>query len=375
MAKTEIRSTQVKDLTVLVDDLRDFGPTDGGGLNLNVAAGRIRNDNTVTDVSAVVVALTDNTTNFVEIDDSGVASANTSAFTSGKIPIAQVVTSGAAISTVTDKRVWVSAGGNPGSINSELFTATAGQTVFTLTEFTYTTGSEELLVFSGGLLMRLTEDYVETSSTVITFNTGRELDENVTFYKIRPGSGTGGPTDAQYVVLAANGTLTDERVLTAGNNISVTDAGAGSTVTVAQKDTSARVRHSVNVSIANNTVVVLPFDTELFDTDTLHDVSVNNSRLTVNTAGKYLFGAIINWASNTTGFRVVNLRVNGTAGVGPSRVAVNAGSPEPVQIPNTVSELAANDFIEVIVLQNSGGALNVLKDTDGSLHFWIVRLA
>lgn len=43
-------------------------------------------------------------------------------------------------------------------------------------------------------------------------------------------------TDAQYVVLAANSTLSAERVLTAGEGITLTDAGAGSTVTVATKD-------------------------------------------------------------------------------------------------------------------------------------------
>ena len=47
-------------------------------------------------------------------------------------------------------------------------------------------------------------------------------------------SGGGGtPTDAQYVALAANGTLTNERVLTAGQGITITDAGAGNAVTVA----------------------------------------------------------------------------------------------------------------------------------------------
>lgn len=107
MAKTEIRSTQVKDLTVLVDDLRDFGPEDGGSLNLNIKAGRIRDDNTITDKSAQVVALTDSTTNFVELSSLGVASANTSAFTSGSSPIAEVVTSGGSISSITDKRAWI----------------------------------------------------------------------------------------------------------------------------------------------------------------------------------------------------------------------------------------------------------------------------
>ena len=46
------------------------------------------------------------------------------------------------------------------------------------------------------------------------------------------GGGGGAPETAQYVVLATNGTLTNERVLTAGSGISITDGGAGSTVTI-----------------------------------------------------------------------------------------------------------------------------------------------
>ena len=47
------------------------------------------------------------------------------------------------------------------------------------------------------------------------------------------GGGGGAPTNAQYVALATNGTLTNERVLTAGTGISITDNGAGSTVVIA----------------------------------------------------------------------------------------------------------------------------------------------
>jgi hypothetical protein len=47
------------------------------------------------------------------------------------------------------------------------------------------------------------------------------------------GGGGGAPTDATYVTLTTNGTLTNERVLTAGTNTTITDGGAGSTVTVA----------------------------------------------------------------------------------------------------------------------------------------------
>jgi hypothetical protein len=47
------------------------------------------------------------------------------------------------------------------------------------------------------------------------------------------GGGGGAPTDASYVTLSTNATLTNERVLTAGTGISITDGGAGSTVTIA----------------------------------------------------------------------------------------------------------------------------------------------
>lgn len=51
--------------------------------------------------------------------------------------------------------------------------------------------------------------------------------------KIESLAAGGAPTNASYVTLGANGTLSDERVLTAGSGISITDGGAGSTVTIA----------------------------------------------------------------------------------------------------------------------------------------------
>jgi hypothetical protein len=47
-----------------------------------------------------------------------------------------------------------------------------------------------------------------------------------------PSGGSGAPSDAQYVVLALNGTLTDERVLTEGDGLQITDGGAGGNVTL-----------------------------------------------------------------------------------------------------------------------------------------------
>tara|TARA_R110001632_G_scaffold55227_1_gene135271 strand:+ start:223 stop:1296 length:1074 start_codon:yes stop_codon:yes gene_type:complete len=55
------------------------------------------------------------------------------------------------------------------------------------------------------------------------------------------GGGGGAPTNAEYVVMSLNGTLTNERVLTAGTGISLTDGGAGSTITIASTVSAAPV--------------------------------------------------------------------------------------------------------------------------------------
>jgi len=46
------------------------------------------------------------------------------------------------------------------------------------------------------------------------------------------GGGSGAPTTASYLTLGADATLTNERILTAGTNISFVDLGPGSTLTI-----------------------------------------------------------------------------------------------------------------------------------------------
>jgi hypothetical protein len=88
-------------------------------------------------------------------------------------------------------------------------------------------------IFSAGLSGSLTKltngsSYLVAGSNV-TISTGS--DGAVTISSTASGGG-GAPTDAAYVVLSSNGTLTSERVLTAGSGISIADGGAGGAVTI-----------------------------------------------------------------------------------------------------------------------------------------------
>jgi hypothetical protein len=107
MGRTTIPSAQVRNDTLLIEDLKDFAVIAATGLGVTVLAGRVKNDNTITDKADQSLTLTDNTTNYVEIDSLGVASFNTTGFTAGKTPLATIVTASGAISTITDKRSWV----------------------------------------------------------------------------------------------------------------------------------------------------------------------------------------------------------------------------------------------------------------------------
>ena len=78
------------------------------GLDFAYGAGRVRNDNVITDTAAGTVVLTDEATNYIEVTTAGVVSANTTAFTAGRIPLFTVVTAASAIGTVTDKRAFLS---------------------------------------------------------------------------------------------------------------------------------------------------------------------------------------------------------------------------------------------------------------------------
>lgn len=78
------------------------------GLTFGFYGGQLHLDGVLgTHIADGTVGLTASTTNFVEATRAGVVSANTTAFTAGRIPLWELVTSASAISGTTDRRAWV----------------------------------------------------------------------------------------------------------------------------------------------------------------------------------------------------------------------------------------------------------------------------
>lgn len=77
------------------------------GLVWGYKGGLVRFDNTVTTIAASTITLTDDTTNYVQVNTSGTVIKNTTGFTAGNIPVRQVVCSGGVQSSSTDKRSYL----------------------------------------------------------------------------------------------------------------------------------------------------------------------------------------------------------------------------------------------------------------------------
>jgi hypothetical protein len=103
----------------------DFLVMQGTGLHVNIAAG-ITGGNRIAAQSAIAVA--DNSTNYVEVTSAGVAAVNQSAFNAANLQLAIVVTSGGAITSITDSRGWVTGGGGGGGTITAGTTPTSGYT-------------------------------------------------------------------------------------------------------------------------------------------------------------------------------------------------------------------------------------------------------
>jgi hypothetical protein len=139
-------------------------------------------------------------------------------------------------------------------------------------------------------------------------------------------------------------------------------------------DETVRVFHTAVQAIANATNVILAFDSEFFDTNAIHDNSTNNSRLTCKTAGVYFVQAAIEYVSNSTGLRFLNLLVNGADMFTADVTDTATGTAHSMSIAGII-KLGVDDYIEVRVRQTSGGSLNLAADLLMTPTFGMAQVA
>jgi len=137
---------------------------------------------------------------------------------------------------------------------------------------------------------------------------------------------------------------------------------------------ACRVFNSAAISLTSGASTPVPFDSERRDTDNIHDPAVNPTRLTCRTAGKYLIFGTAGFLSNATGQRQLRVKLNGsTQYLAVHEDTANATYSTYLEIA-TVYDLAVGDYVELEVIQDSGGALNLLAAPMYSPEFGMIRI-
>lgn len=98
---------------------------------------------------------------------------------------------------------------------------------------------------------------------------------------------------------------------------------------------------------------------ERWDTDNMHDLSTNPSRINCPTPGKYRITAGVQFAANATGQRGLRLLRNGVSVMSDVVVDTAASGNTNLVITVEFDMQAGTDYAEIQAFQSSGGALNL----------------
>lgn len=116
-----------------------------------------------------------------------------------------------------------------------------------------------------------------------------------------------------------------------------------------------RVTNSSAQAVPNGSSTAIGFNTEYYDDHSFHDTSTNNTRLTVPISGKYLVKGTVRLAASPGTGGSVWIRQNGSTPVGQAKL----GNLSPyVATVITILDLDADDYVELMVYQDSGGSVN-----------------
>jgi len=131
---------------------------------------------------------------------------------------------------------------------------------------------------------------------------------------------------------------------------------------------AALVYNNANISIPSGGAgTTLTFNSEVRDNGNLHSTTVNTSRLTAPVNGWYMINVMLGWPVWVAGRRVEWITINAVT------VAVNESGSSAINTPRraiaTLQYMTAGQYAEVVVFQDSGGAVNINYAASYSPYF------
>lgn len=154
-----------------------------------------------------------------------------------------------------------------------------------------------------------------------------------------------------------------------GHVLSATTAGVMSWIAPgAGSFIGVRLTQSSGASITANTLTALSFDTETFDTDTMHSGG-NPTRITFTTAGYYIVTGVVSTDANASVYSGV--RLNGTTYINKEGVGNSGASTANGTTISFIYQFSAADYIE---LMGTFGTTNTTKSGVDGCYFSAAKI-
>lgn len=135
---------------------------------------------------------------------------------------------------------------------------------------------------------------------------------------------------------------------------------AGAVVWTTRGGPACRVYRTTDQSIATATTTAIAFDAERHDATGMHEPATNPSRITIVTPGVYRLSAAVEFGTDPVGSYSLVLLVNGTTTIATDQKELTSGTgPAAMLNASTEYKLAAADYVEAVVTQDSGVSVAV----------------
>lgn len=133
----------------------------------------------------------------------------------------------------------------------------------------------------------------------------------------------------------------------------------------------AYAQKSANQSIPNSSFTAVTFDNLIFDDASIWS-SGANTRLTVpSNVSRVRVASNVSFASNSTGYRYVAIVKNGSSRIASQLQLADRNSQ--INICSPIINVAAGDYFEFFLEQNTGGALDVLATAETAFSLEIIK--
>jgi len=180
-------------------------------------------------------------------------------------------------------------------------------------------------------------------------------------------------------IVAASAANTPARLPIGANDSTLVPDSGESTGLAWQIQPAARVYNDAEIDPATSTWVSLTFNTERYDTDTVHNPSTNTGRLTCpdNGSGLYHIGGCVQFdTSSGTGNKILGVRIllNGATSLAENLSNPNVAAAVDIILPISCdyalsdNGAGANDYVELQVYTTVD--VNILVNGSTSPEFW-----